>query len=418
MTYKHTRYASYLGYVTQAIVINLAPLLFVTFVNEFRISLELISLLIGVNFGTQIITDIVAAKYVDVIGYRKGAVLAHVLCFLGLVGMGTLPFILPNAYIGLVISIIVSAVGGGLIEVLITPIVEALPSNRKEAGMSLLHSFYCFGQVGVVLFSTLFFVTVGTKYWYLLSVLWSLIPLANAFLFLKVPLCELVEEDKKVPMKQVLRQGMFWAFVLLMLASGASELAMSQWASLFAETGLHVSKTLGDLLGPCAFAVLMGLARVFYGVAGDKINLKNALMFSSLLCIISYLLAIFSKNALVSLFGCALTGLSVGLMWPGGISLAAKQFRSAGTTMFAFLALAGDFGCISGPGIVGLVSGKVQEMEHSFFHSIIRGRTGSELGLRAGLFAAILFPALLFFILLFMKIRGTSEKETNKELKK
>lgn len=398
MSYKHTRYASYIAYVTQAIVNNLAPLLFVTFQQAFEISLAKISLLIVVNFGTQIVTDIIAAKYIDRIGYRTGTVVAHIFCSFGLISMGILPYILPSPYLGLVLAMMLNAIGGGLIEVLISPVIESLPGEEKEAAMSLLHSFYCWGQVAVVLLSTLFFVTIGTNAWYILPALWSIIPIFNAILFSKVPLCKLVEEGQQTPMKQLASNHFFWMFILLMICAGASELTMSQWSSMFAETGLHVSKTLGDLLGPCAFAILMGLARVFYGIAGMKINLKKALLFSGILCVISYLVTVFSRNPMVALLGCAVCGLSVGLMWPGVFSLAAKYFKNGGTAMYAYLALAGDIGCVTGPSLVGFISTKVSVMEDTFFHRLFVNLNSIEIGLKSGLLIAIVFPLCLLII--------------------
>lgn len=402
MNYKHTKYASYIGYITQAIVNNLAPLLFVTFQEEFQISLANISLLIVINFGTQILTDILAARYIDRIGYRTGAVLAHAFSFVGLISMGVLPNILPSPYLGLVLATVVNAIGGGLIEVLISPIIESLPGDEKEASMSLLHSFYCWGQVSVVLLSTLFFVVIGANHWFYLPVIWSIIPLMNAFLFSKVPLCKLVEEEDVVPMRKLMKARLFWVFILLMVCAGASELAMSQWASMFAEKGLHVSKTMGDLLGPCAFAVLMGISRVFYGIKGTKINLKHALLISGGLCIISYMVTVFSKSPVLSLIGCAFTGLSVGLMWPGVFSLTAKYFKNGGTAMFAYLALAGDIGCVSGPSLVGLISSRVSTKDATIFHRIFHNLGPSEIGLKSGLMLAILFPLALCILLFFL----------------
>lgn len=402
MNYKHTKYASYIGYITQAIVNNLAPLLFVTFQEEFQISLANISLLIVINFGTQILTDILAARYIDRIGYRTGAVLAHVFSFVGLMTMGVLPYLLPSPYIGLVLATVLNAIGGGLIEVLISPIIESLPGDEKEASMSLLHSFYCWGQVSVVLLSTLFFVVIGTKHWFYLPAIWSIIPMMNAFLFSKVPLCKLVEEEDVIPMKKLMKARIFWVFILLMVCAGASELAMSQWASMFAEKGLHVSKTMGDLLGPCAFAILMGISRVFYGIKGTKINLKHALLISGGLCITSYMVTVFSKSPVLSLIGCALTGLSVGLMWPGVFSLTAKYFKNGGTAMFAYLALAGDIGCVSGPSLVGLISSRVSTKDATIFHRIFHNLGPSEIGLKSGLMLAILFPMALCILLFFL----------------
>lgn len=375
--YYRTLYASYIGYITQAIVNNLAPLLFVVFQQEFDVSVTQIGFLVTFNFTVQILTDLVAAKYVEKWGYKPSIIAAHIFSALGLVGLGLFPTLFGNAYIGLLAAITIYAIGGGLIEVLVSPIVEALPLDGKSAAMSLLHSFYCWGHAAVVILSTLFFVVAGTENWRSLTLLWALIPFANIFLFASAPIKVLVEEGQSLPLKKLFSMKLFWILFVLMICSGASEQAMSQWSSYFAESGLKVSKTMGDLLGPCLFALLMGLSRLFYGVKGNSIPLKKFISVSSLVCITSYLIAVFAPHPVISLIGCGICGLSVGIMWPGCFSLAAEHCPQGGTAMFALLALAGDVGCGGGPSVVGLVSG--------FF--------GNEL--KAGLLAAILFPAVL-----------------------
>jgi len=391
VTYKHTLYASYLGYVTQAIVNNLPPLLFIVFSRDFGISLEKIGLLVSLNFGVQIAVDWACAHVLDKIGYRPAAVIAHALCALGLVLMGVLPRVM-DPYLGLMIATVINAVGGGMIEVLISPIVESLPGDKKAASMSLLHSFYCWGQTAVVLLSTLYFTTIGLAAWQWLAALWALVPLFNVFFFLKVPLCALVEDGEGLSLKALFSRGAFWLVLLLMVCAGASEQAMAQWASLFAEMGLGVSKTMGDLLGPCAFAVLMGGARVFFGSRGAHLPLTRILAGSAVLCVASYLVAVFSPLPVLSLMGCALCGLSVGAMWPATISLSARSFPQGGTAMFAMLALAGDLGCSSGPGLVGVVSSRVQEGAQ-WAQALFQG--GGQAALKAGLLLAIAFPVLM-----------------------
>ena len=375
--YKRTLYASYLGYVTQAIVNNLAPLLFVTFQREYEISVAQIGFLVTFNFAVQMLVDILAARYVEKIGYKKAIIAAHLLSALGLVGLGILPDMVGNPYLGLLAAITVYAIGGGLIEVLVSPIVQALPMDEKSTAMSLLHSFYCWGHVMVVLCSTAFFLLAGIEHWRVLTALWAVVPFANVFLYAGAPIRVLVEEGEALPMRRLFTMKLFWLFFLLMICSGAAEQGMSQWASYFAESGLSVSKTMGDLMGPCMFAVLMGASRTFYGIKGEKIPLKSFISLSSILCVSSYLLAVFAPHPLISLAGCALCGLSVGIMWPGVFSLAAEYCPQGGTAMFALFALAGDIGCSGGPSVVGSVSGAFG---------------GS---LKAGLLAAIVFPVIL-----------------------
>jgi len=379
--YHHTQKACYTGYITQAIVNNLAPLLFLTFQTQFSISLEKISLLISINFIMQMIVDILAAKFVDKIGYRLCVVTAHICCTIGLIGLGIFPYIFPDSYAGLVTAILINAIGGGLIEVLISPILESLPGDEKAASMSLLHSFYCWGHVGVVILSTLFFKAAGIQNWYILACLWALIPLCNTFFFAKVPLHTVVNQESSLPVRKLFSMKIFWMFLILMICSGASEQAMSQWASMFAESGLKVSKTLGDLLGPCSFAIFMGISRVFYGKFGSRINLERFIAGSSLLCIASYLIATLSPYPLLSLAGCSLCGLSVGIMWPGTFSLSCKYCPQGGTAMFALLALGGDIGCGGGPGLVGIIS------------------NAADGNLKTGLMYALVFPVCMVLII-------------------
>ena len=373
---RHTIYASYGGYITQAIVNNLAPLLFLIFRDSFGIPLEQITLLVTFNFLVQLIVDLVSAKFVDKIGWRKCLVAAHIFASAGLVGMALLPSVLPP-FAGLLISVTIYAVGGGLTEVLISPVVEACPTDNKAGVMSLLHSFYCWGTVAVILLSTLFLHVFGKDSWQLLTLLWAIFPLLIAAYFTQVPLYTLEEHGESFSIRKLCGMRIFWLFVLLMFAAGASEQAMSQWASAFAESGLGISKTAGDLLGPCVFSVLMGSARAFYGKNSEKVNLNTFLIGSGALCVCAYLLASLSASPVISLIGCGICGLSVGILWPGVYSLAAAQIPRGGTAMFALLALAGDLGCSGGPTLVGFVS------------SAFDGE------LKKGLLFAIVFPVIM-----------------------
>lgn len=354
--FKRTLYASYIGYITQAIVVNLAPLLFVIFQQEFQITLGQIGFLVTYNFLVQILVDLAGVKYADKLGYKTCAIISHIFSAAGLVLLSFLPDMLPDPYIGLLIATTVYAAGGGMLEVVISPIVEALPTNGKSASMSLLHSFYCWGQALVVILTTVFFAIAGTENWRMLALLWAIIPTGNIFLFASSPVLQLSDETTAMPLKKLLKQKLFWVFVLLMICSGASELAMAQWASFFAEAGLKVDKAVGDLLGPCMFAILMGTSRAFYGTKGQKIPLRKYIVFSSFLCIGSYLLAVFAPHPVLSLAGCAVCGFSVGIMWPGVFSMASESIPAGGTTLFALLAFSGDIGCASGPSVVGSLS--------------------------------------------------------------
>ena len=391
--YQKTIYACFLGYIVQAIVNNFVPLLFLTFESAYNIPLSKITLLITFNFGIQLLVDLLSAGFVDKIGYRVCAVAAHIFSALGLLGLSVLPEILPDAYIGLLISVTIYALGGGLLEVLVSPIVESCPSKNKEKTMSLLHSFYCWGHVGVVLFSTLFFKIFGIDNWKILTCIWIIIPLANAFLFTRVPLAPLVKDGETgLSMPALFKNRIFWLLMLMMLCAGASEQAVSQWASTFAERGLGVGKTIGDLAGPMTFAILMGSARAFYGKFGDRINLDKFMIGSGVLCIASYLCISLSPSPFLSLVGCGVCGLSVGIMWPGSFSKASAAIRNGGTAMFALLALAGDLGCSGGPSLVGYMSSIASD------------------NLKKGILAAIIFPFLLIVGILLLKKPKASAK--------
>lgn len=401
-TAKHTMIASFTGYVIQAIVNNLAPLLFVTFQNEFDISLEKIGLIIFINFFTQIVTDLIAARYVDNLGYRKSVCLAHIFAFTGLGGLGVFPHIFPDAYTGILIATVISAVGGGLLEVVISPVVEAIPGDKKNLKMSLLHSFYCWGQVGVVLFSTIFFALFGISNWRYVCLIWAALPLLNFFLLLKVPMWSLVSEEKKMSIKKLITSKLFFAFLILMLCAGAAELAMAQWVSFFAEAGLKIDKSMGDIFGTCMFALLMGISRTFWGIKAGKFKTCNGLILSAVMCVISYLIAALSKNPVFSLFGCVMCGLSVGLMWPGTYSFAAETFKNAGAGMFALLAFAGDVGCTAGPTLVGNISSLV---ENKVIPMFLSGGDIREIGLKTGLLFIAVFPLVMCPVIIIIRKR-------------
>ena len=354
--YQKTKRACYMGFITQAIAANFAPLLFLKFHYDYQIALGTIALISTCFFFTQLLVDLFCAKFVDKIGYRVCIVASEVCSAAGLIGLAFLPDLLPKPFVGIILSVMVYAVGSGLIEVLCSPIVEACPFENKEATMSLLHSFYCWGAVGTIAISTLFFALFGTDSWKWLAVLWALVPAVNIYNFATCPIEHLVDEGKGMGIKELFRKPLFWIAVCLMVCSGASELTMAQWASAYAEAALGLSKTIGDLVGPCMFAVTMGICRVFFGKYGEKIDLMKFMTGSGILCVICYLLASVSTNPMVGLIGCIICGFSVGIMWPGTISISSQTFPAGGTAMFALLAMAGDLGGSVGPGIVGRVT--------------------------------------------------------------
>ena len=385
-TYQRTLTACYTGYVVQAIVNNFVPLLFLTFHNTYHISMNSITLLITLNFLIQLLIDVLSAGFIDRIGYRTAMILAHGTVTLGLVCLTFLPEVMPDPFIGLLMSVMIYAIGGGLLEVLVSPIVEALPTKNKEKTMSLLHSFYCWGHVAVVLFSTLFFVVFGLEHWKIMALIWAVIPAYNLFVFRRVPLCPLVsEEEEGISLAGLIRLPAFWILMVVMTCAGASEQAVSQWASTFAEQGLGVSKTIGDLAGPMLFAVCMGSSRLIYGLYGEKMNLRTAMAASGILCVLSYCMISLSPFPALSLAGCGICGFSVGIMWPGTFSISSAALKGGGTALFAFMALAGDLGCSGGPSFVGLIAGQAGN------------------SLKTGILCAVIFPLLLIAGILLVK---------------
>ena len=385
--YKKTLTACYLGFITQAIVANFAPLLFLKFHKDFGIPLGQIALISTVFFFTQLLVDLFCAKFVDRIGYRRCVVASEVLAALGLIGLAILPYAFGNPMIGIMISVIIYACGSGLIEVLVSPIAEACPFENKEGVMSFLHSFYCWGSVGVILLSTLFFGFFGVNAWRILSCIWALIPLVNIFNFMTCPIERLTEEGDGLTIGGLFKIPMFWIAIVLMICAGASELSMAQWASAYVESALGLSKSVGDIAGPCLFAVAMGICRTFYGKYGEKIDLLKFMICSGILCLACYLLAALSGQPVLGLIGCIVCGFSVGIMWPGTISISSKKIPLGGTAMFALLAMAGDLGGSIGPGIVGFVTQNAGD------------------NLKMGLLAGCVFPAVLIVSACLLSLR-------------
>ena len=392
--YSKTLTACYLGIITQAISANYVPLLFLTFRAEFGLSLEQVALIPTLFFLTQLLVDLASAKFVDKIGYRPCILASEVFSIIGIAGLAFIPGLLSNPFAGILICVVLYAVGSGLIEVLVSPIVEACPSENKAAAMSLMHSFYCWGVVAVILGSTLFFTLFGIENWRILACLWTLVPAAAIWFFSVCPISHTVEEGQGMRISQLLRMPLFWLLCLLMVCAGSAELSMAQWASAFTESALGVSKTVGDLAGPCLFAVLRGTARVIYSRMSARADLTRFMLCSGVLCVVCYLLASLSESPVLGLAGCALCGFSVGIMWPGSISISARACPKGGTAMFALLALAGDAGGSLGPSLVGSVSGLAGD------------------NLKLGLLAAVIFPLLLIAGLVILRRRSREQKES------
>ena len=383
--YKKTLKACYLGFITQAIAANFTPLLFLKFHTEYGIPLGQIALISTTFFFTQLIVDVLCAKYVERIGYRRAVVLSEVASVIGLVGLAFLPDLLPRPFAGIIISVIIYAIGSGLIEVLVSPIVEACPFENKESVMSFLHSFYCWGTVAVILLSTLFFNVFGISNWKWMACIWAVLPLYNIYNFMTCPIEYLVEDGQGMSVSELLKSPLFWTGIILMICAGASEISMSQWASAFTESALGIEKRMGDLAGPCMFAVMQGVSRVIYGKCGNRIDLTKYMMGSGALCLLCYILASVSHNPFLSLAGCIMCGFSVGIMWPGTISIMSKRLPVGGTAMFALLAMAGDIGGSVGPAVVGMITQAAND------------------NMKVGMLSASIFPLVLIMMLLLMR---------------
>ena len=393
--YKATLAASFLGYITQAIMLNFPPLLYIFFQEDFGLTLSQVSLLITANIVVELIVDIIVSKFAVRIGYRPLVITATVFAMLGLTAMFLLPALIPNKFVALILSMGLCGAGGGIMEVLISPIVEACPTKNKNGMMSLLHSFYCWGQAGVVLVSTIFFQIFGLDNWMYIAIFWTVVPLICLILFSRAPIYMLEEEgEKSSSLLTLFKNKVFWVLIIMMVCAGASELAMAQWASAFAETVIGRSdlKWLTDLLGPCLFAICMGCARVFYAKMSEKIDLTKGIFISSLICIGAYLITIFSPFPVMSLVGCALCGIGAGIMWPGSFSIASAKMPSGGVLMFGLLALAGDFGCLVGPSVAGQLSAAFGD------------------NLKVGFAFSIIFPLTLAVISAIMFIRKRKNK--------
>ena len=400
-SYKSTVKACYVGYFTQAIINNLAPVFFVVFQESFEITLSQISWLIFINFGVQIITDIVSVFFVDKIGYRKAIVLAHAASVIGLVFLGVLPVLLPVPFVGLVIAIVIYAYGSGLIEVLVSPIIDSIPSDNKSSAMSLLHSFYCWGQLTVILLTTVALKLIGHGMWFFLPIIWAIVPFVNMFNFMRVPLAPPILEEEKTPLRKLLHSKTFIILLVMMLCAGATEMTVSQWSSLFAEKGLGVNKVVGDLLGPCLFALFMGIGRAVYG---DRMNLKASLMACSALGAVCYMVIAISPWPWLSLAACAVTGLASSLLWPGFFSLASACYPGGGTPLFSMLAVFGDLGCTFGPYIAGIVADFVQNCTNLGTQI---GISPQQAGLKTGILTSVVFPIIM--IIFLRKIKAEEE---------
>lgn len=370
--YTVTKITCYIGYVVQAVINNFLPILFIVFQDIYGLGYEKLARLIAVNFITQIITDFLTPKIVNKIGYRKAIILCQAAATTGLLMLGILPRFVSNVYPVIIFSIIVYAFGSGLIEVLFSPVIEHLPIDNKSGNMSLLHSFYCWGQAFTIIVTTALVSFFGYKGWANIPLVWAVLPFIDMLLFIKAPIVEPKEDEKEQGFKELFKNRKFKLYMLMMLCAGASEIAMAEWASMFAQQSLGVSKVIGDLTGPCLFAIFMGLGRIWYAAVSNKISFTKAIIVLNSICAVCYLGVAFCKISVLALVFCAVCGFTVSISWPGIYSLGAETFPKGNAVMYSTFALCGDMGCCLGPWVLGFVA--------EFF------------GLNAGFAVATVFP--------------------------
>lgn len=354
--YLPTKLAGYVGFIVQAIVNNFLPILFIVFQDVYGLGYEKLGRLIVINFATQMFIDFITPKIIHKLGYRRAAFLCQFTACVGLCLMAVLPRFMSNTYLAIIISIVFYATGSGLMEVILSPMIEMLPTGNKSGNMAVLHSFYCWGQTVVVPLTTLMVFIFGRENWTYIPLVWAVVPFVNMFTFLRVPIVEPDSEEKQSTFLELARTPKFVVYMVMMLCAGASEIAMSQWSSLFVEQALGVSKAIGDIVGPCLFALFMALGRVIYASLSKKVSFTRLLIWLNLLCFICYVMVALCHIAVLSLVFCALCGLSVSISWPGIYSAGARTFKTGGAVMFSAFAMCGDTGCALGPGLVGLVA--------------------------------------------------------------
>lgn len=405
--YRLTIRCCYLGMFVQAIVINLAPILFIPFKEQLGLTFEQLGRLILINFVTQVAFDLIAGATVTRLGVRRMVVAAHILVTLGLWLFAWLPGRLTSPYAGLVIGTIVFSMGGGVLELLLSPIINAVPSERKAADMSLLHSFYAWGQMTVILLTALAVFVLPAGPWRWVAPFWSIVPALGAWGFSRAPIPPFVEEEKRHRLRELLRVPAFLAAMLGLALAGASEIAISQWISAFAEKALRFPKLLGDLGGVCLFAAALGVGRTWYGLYGHKVCIRTRMIGGALLATVMYVLASLSPWPWVSLLACVMSGLAVSLFWPGLLSLTAVRFPLAGASMFAVLCAAGDMGCALAPWAVGLCADRVTALGLGGG----MGWTPEAFGLRMGLLAGALFPFGLLLVLIGLRQKGAGAQD-------
>ena len=402
-SYKSTIAACYIGSFVQAIIVNTTPILFIPLREQFGLTFQQMGLLVLINFISQVGCDILFSNAIDKYGFRRFVVAAHGLAVVGLVLFAASPLLFDRPFAGFVTATIIFSGSGGLLELLLSPIVNAIPTDEKAGAMSVLHSFYSWGQAAVILLTTVLLFVFGRAWWQWIILIWTLVPLFNFFFLMRVPFAPNVPEEQRQGMDKILLKPFFIAALATILCGAAAELCISQWASAYLEEAMRLPKVVGDVGGVCLFAVMMGVGRLFYGMYGKKINVSLMMLIGTVGAAACYITVALSGTAVLSLLACGLCGLCVSLLWPGTLVVASEHYPLAGAWMFAILA-AGDIGASAGPWLMGVVAEQAHRLP--FLSGLLtQGMSPDQLGLRAAMLVSALFPIIAFFCLRWMRKR-------------
>ncbi len=400
------RLACYGANVTMSIVGNMSSLLFLTFRSLYNLSFSLLGSLVLINFATQLIIDLAFSFFSHKFNISKSVKIAPVLGAIGLLFYASAPFLFKNAvYFGLALGTVIFSAASGLNEVLISPVVAALPSENPERDMSKLHSTYAWGVVAVVIVSTLFLFAFGSKRWYVLPILFTSVPIFSTVMFFGATLPPLDTPQKASGAVSMLKNKTLWTCVIAIFLGGACELVMTQWCSSYLEQALGIEKIWGDIFGVATFALMLGLGRTLYAKYGK--NIEKVLLLSGVGATVCYLICILSPLPVFGLFACALTGLCVALMWPGSLVVAANRITSGGVFIYAIMAAGGDLGAAIGPQLTGIVADVVTASTFASSWATKWGLSVEQLSMKLGMCVGLVFS--LLAVLVFLHIWRTKK---------
>lgn len=411
--YRLTTISCFVGIFAQAVIINLAALLFMPLMRLHGLTYVQLGTLVAVNFSVQVGSDLVFSGLIDRIGFRRLVLPACLVGSLGLFLFALAPVLLPGrVFAGLLAATAVYSAAGGLLEVLLSPIVNAIPNEEKGAAMSLLHSFYAWGQMATIILTTLFLFLVGERHWQWMVGFWALLPLANFLLFLKAPFPPSVPEEHRLNMGDlILKPFCLLAFAAIFFGASA-EVLMNQWTSAFMERALLLPKLTGDLFGMCGFALMLGLGRAWHGKYGARFDISKALVAMSALAVLCYLVVALAPGSWPGLLACMVCGFATSLLWPGTLIVASERYPLAGAWMFALLAAAGDVGAGLGPWFTGWVVDHAIDTAAALRLEQWLGIGGEQAALRLGILAGTIAPLLALLCHWGMKRMRENHRQT------